>query len=125
MIREVIAIILLLIILTAAIIDIGIVVRKSEELVEGIEKAKELYTAGDIKEAEKLVLSSQKLWQEWGGYAQVMLRHAEEVSSLDNEYYGLLEKLEREEATAFSFDRLISSIDGLADTGKLTFGSIF
>ena len=125
MIREVIAIILLLIILTAAIIDIGIVVRKSEELVEGIEKAKELYTAGDIKEAEKLVLSSQKLWQEWGGYAQVMLRHAEEVSSLDNEYYWLLEKLEREEATVFSFDRLISSIDGLADTGKLTFGSIF
>ena len=125
MIREVIAIILLLIILTAAIIDIGIVVRKSEELVEGIEKAKELYTAGDIKAAEKLVLSSQKLWQEWGGYAQVMLRHAEEVSSLDNEYYWLLEKLEREEATVFSFDRLISSIDGLADTGKLTFGSIF
>ncbi len=125
MIREIIAIILLLIILTAAIIDIGVVVRKSEELVEGIEIAKELYAAGDIKGAQKLVLSSQKHWQEWGGYAQVMLRHAEEVSSLDNEYYGLLEKLEREEATAFSFDRLISSIDGLADTGKLTFGSIF
>ncbi|NLV86701.1 MAG: hypothetical protein GX025_05735 [Clostridiales bacterium] len=125
MIREVIAIILLLVILTAAIIDIGIVVRKSEELAEGIENAKELYAAGDIKGAQKLVVSSQKLWQEWGSYAQVMLRHDEEISSLDNEYYWLLEKLEKEEATDFSFDRLISSIDGLADTGRLSFGSIF
>lgn len=125
MIREAIAVILLLIILAAAVIDIGTVTRKSEELEQGIENAKELYAEGDKEGAMRLVLSSQKVWQDWGCYAHVLLRHAEEVDSLNDEYYELLEKLEKDEATPTAFDRLICSIESLAEKGKLTLGSIF
>lgn len=124
--REAIAIGVLICILVLAVVDTGVVNRKTDDLIGKIESAKEYIAAGDIEGAQELIGSSFKAWQEWDCYASIMLRHAEQVDTVTGAYYEIIEKLQdRSEVAPAAFDKLISNLRGLSSTGKLSLGALF
>ncbi len=126
MAREIISIVILVALLVLAMVDTGVVSRKTDDLIEELEQARDLCAEGDAEDAQKVVISSFKQWHEWDSYASVMLRHAEEVDTVTEAYYELLEKLQGSENVApAAFEMLISNLRGLSSTGKLSLGSLF
>ena len=125
MAKEITSIAILVALLVLAMVDTGVVNRKTDTLIEELEEAKDLYAEGERQEAQSVVINSFKSWHEWDSYASVMLRHAEEVDTVTAAYYELIEKLESNEQVApAAFEMMVSNLKRLSNTGKLSIGAL-
>lgn len=124
MIREIVAVSLLVALLALSLFNVKYIENKTEILADEIGQAHELYQNGDNEGATSLVEDSLNTWLSWESYSHIMLRHSE-IDVITSAYYALLEELEGEEkVTGASFDALIETLNDIVKKERVTFGSL-
>ncbi len=124
MIREIIAVSLLIALLVLSIVNVNYIENKTDFLASEIEQAYELYQDGNNEGAASLVEESLNNWLGWKAYSHIMLRHSE-IDVITGSYYELLEELESDEkVTDASFDALIETLNDIVNKERFTLGSL-
>lgn len=124
MIREIIAVSILVALLALSLVNVKYIETKTELLAGEIQEAHELYQKGDNNGAAARVNESLNKWLGWESYSHIMLRHSE-IDVITSAYYALLEELEGDEkVTGASFDALIETLNDIVKKERVTFGSL-
>ncbi len=124
--KEIIVGIFLILMLTAAFVNIHYLNKLTDDVITYVEAAEKAAEDEDWDKAEHKAEAAVKLWNESNTYTHLVLRHTE-IDSATDALYGFLEQIYAQEPGAAKGAALAASarLECLADIEEIRFGSIF
>lgn len=123
MIKEYIALAILIAIPIAAFINIGYIQRNTDSLMEQIDIASEQMLSDDMENAAETIENAYTEWQSHDRYAHIMLRH-EEVETVSESFTRLRSELQVGDASPALLEALREKLKGLLEMEIPTFESV-
>lgn len=123
MIKEYIALAILIAIPIAAFINIGYIQRNTDSLMEQIDIASEQMLSDDMENAAETIENAYTEWQSHDRYAHIMLRH-EEVEAVSESFTRLRSELQVGDASPALLEALREKLKGLLEMEIPTFESV-
>lgn len=125
MLKEIIALCLIIVLTAAAFINIAYMDNLSLEIIKRIDEAEQLAIAGQFEDAAEIINSAIKLWDKNRGYTGVFLRHPEIDSSYDCFYDVMAEIYQgKNDALPALCEKLRYHIRCMAEMERISFSSI-
>ena len=100
--------------------------RLTAELVEYVERSRQLWTEGDLPGAREAMGNALTLWYGAEGYTHVFIRHAE-VNDVTDAFFDVSAALSGEDTAAAGsqYDRLETHLDSIDTMEHVTWKSVF
>lgn len=125
MLREIIAIVLLMAILAALIVNLNVLDAKAQSLYEQIDAAQGLANSGKSDEAAEIASAAAGEWLDWGNYSHIFLRYSE-TQDVSQSFFELIKSIRSAEgADAADFDSLRERLRRLIDNERPTLDAVF
>lgn len=126
MVKEVLAALLLIALLVAAVFNIGIVGKLTDDITDTVEQAVYAAESGDwdraIENAEKAV----SLWKSKDSYTHIVLRHSQIDTVSEALYDFLLEAYDQNsERLSAAAEAAMYHLDSVAQMERVRLGSVF
>lgn len=124
--KEIIVACFLVLLLTAAVINIHFMNKLTDNVSGLIEEAVKYASAEDWEKAEEKVEEAAKLWSDSDTYTHLVLRHPETETAMDA-IYGFAEQIYAKEpgAARGAAKAAIARLKSISSIEQIKFGSIF
>ena len=126
MLKEIITVCLLVLMLTAALLNIHYLNVLTEDITVLISESKNAAVAGDWGKAATTVKHAEMLWDDKTGYTHVILRHSE-IDTVSDALYDFISCINERDvkASGAAADKVIYHLDSIYKMEQVRFGSIF
>ena len=126
MLKEIITVCLLVLMLTAALLNIHYLKVLTEDITVLISESKNAAVAGDWGKAATTAKHAEKLWDDKTGYTHVILRHGE-IDTVSDALYDYISCINEQDvkASGAAADKVIYHLDSIYKMEQVRFGSIF
>lgn len=123
--KELIASLLLLALLTGALLNIGYLRGFTAELTDELEESRKAAQTGDWEKAEKTLRSAIESWNASDRYTHIFIRHSEIDSATDALYELLSDVISQDmESAGGSYEKAQSHLSSIYTMERVTLGSV-
>lgn len=124
--KEIFSVCLLLIMLTAAFMNIHYLNKLTDEISQLVSESKDAAASGEWEKAVSTAEYAEKLWDEKTGYTHVVLRHSE-IDTVSDVLYDFISHIYEQDndASHIAADKVIYHLDSIYRMEQVRFGSIF
>jgi len=124
--KELFAVILLIIIITGAFWNINHLERAIDEMIGYIDLAENLAAEGKFEESDENVRNAAEYWQSISPYTRILLRHPE-IDACSGAFYELRIEIggENYKRAKGAFEKTRSQLNGIIEMERLSPGSVF
>lgn len=124
--KEIVALILLIALFSASLLNISYLHKFTDSLCSLVESSREACSAGSFEKADVLLRSAMDDWKSAEGYTHIFIRHSE-IDATTDAFCELLSDIASGDGDAASggFEKLLFHLQSLYTMERVTPGSVF